>query len=74
MDKMGDGQMSISGERSKKALDRIESTLHTLLRLVEQERADIEMGTYQTAGELGYIASRLEEIESFWAQTGEYAE
>jgi hypothetical protein len=52
-------------------LDRIESVLATLHVLMEQERANPHPADWSTAGELGYIASRLEEIEDFWSQEGE---
>ena len=47
-------------------LDEIESTLATLHAMMEQERADAGKGDWGVAGELGYIASKLSEIEDFW--------
>ena len=51
-------------------LDRIESALAALGRALEQEKADIGTAAYDAADELAYIAGELEQIESFWTQTG----
>jgi len=48
-------------------LDRIEATLATLQALCQVERGTPD--TWGKAGELGYIASQLDEIEAFWSQT-----
>jgi len=54
-------------EHIKTNLDRIESTLATLHALMEQEQADADKADWGVAGELGYIASQLEEVETFWS-------
>ena len=63
--------MNHAQQKTKAQIDRIESTLHALLKALEQEKADLGTAGYGAAGELEYIASELESIESFWSQTGE---
>ena len=63
--------MDAAQKQAKENLDRIESTLQALLRAVEQEKTDLGQLGWGAAGELGYIASELESVESFWTQVGE---
>jgi len=51
----------------KARLDQIEATLATLLALCQVERGTPD--TWGKAGELGYIAQELEQLEEFWSQT-----
>jgi hypothetical protein len=54
----------------KHELDRIESALHTLLRAMEQERADLGTADYGRAEELARIAGQLEQVEGHWTCNG----
>lgn len=54
-------------EQVKTRLDQIEATLAKLQALCQVERGTPD--TWGKAGELGYIASQLDEIEAFWSQT-----
>jgi hypothetical protein len=59
----------------KTQLDRIESTLAALSRALDQEQADLGTADYARASELAHVAVQLEQVESFWTQTGpEYTE
>jgi len=54
-------------EQVKVHLDQIEATLATLQALCQVERGTPD--TWGKAGELGYIAQELEQLEEFWSQT-----
>lgn len=47
-------------------IDRIEQVLAAMTKAVEQEKAEVAKLSWSAVGSLGYIATKLEEIEDFW--------
>jgi hypothetical protein len=47
-------------------LDAIAALLKALGEHLEQERADLGNADWAAAGELGYIAEKLAEVDAFW--------